>query len=165
MVSRLFVPQTFCSLRCPQLLQTVAPSELMEVKGRMVHVVTVRPWNEGNQDDEEIMLQLPAQLTQKDKVKLVNTLGVFYGILMFVKDVLDMSYYQIKSLNGETDTGNVELQPASLSLLTQDQLKERVGILTLGGIEEGTLFTVISTYPYIVGEGENLQEEILARVV
>ena len=132
-VSRLFVPQTFCSLGCPQLLQTVAPSELMEVKGRMVHVVTVRPWNERNQDDEEIMLQLPAQLTKKDKVKLVNTLGVFYGILMFVKDVLDMTYYQIKSRNGETDSdsGDVELQPASLSVLTQDQLRERVGILTL----------------------------------
>ena len=59
----------------------------------------------------------------------------------------------------------MELQAANLSLLTQDQLRERVGILTLGDIEERTLFTVISTYPYIVGEGENLQEEILARVV
>mgnify|MGYP001802121082 CR=1 FL=1 len=126
-VSRLFVPQSFCSLGCPQLLQTVAPSELMEVKGRMVHVVTVRPWNDGNQDDEEIMLQLPAQLTQKDKVMLVNTLGVFYGILMFVKEALDMTYHQIKSLKGETDsdTGDVELQPSSHSLLTQDQLRTR----------------------------------------
>ena len=37
--------------------------------------------------------------------------------------------------------------------------------LTLGDIGEGTLFTVISTSPYIVGEGETLREEILARVV
>ena len=59
-VSKLFVPQTFSSLWCPQVLQTVAPSELMEVNGRMVHVVTMRTWNYGKQDDEEIMVQLLA---------------------------------------------------------------------------------------------------------
>ena len=98
---------------------------------------------------------------------LVNTLVVFYGISMFVKDGVDMTYYQIKSLYGESDsdTGDVELQAANLSRLTQDQLRERVGIITLGDIDEGTLFTVISTYSYIVGEVENPQEEILARVV
>ena len=86
---------------------------------------------------------------------------------MFAKDGIDMSYYQIKCLYGETDsdTGDVELQAANLSLLTQDQLRERVGIITLGDIGEGTLFTVISTSPYMVGEGENIREEILARVV
>ena len=121
----------------------------------MVHVVTVRPWNDGKQDDEEIMVQLPARLTQKDKVMLVNTLVVFYGISMFVKDGVDMTYYQIKSLYGEpdSDTGDVELQAANLSLLTQDQLRERVEIITLGDFGEGTLFTVISTSPYIVGGG------------
>ena len=40
-----------------------------------------------------------------------------------------------------------------------------VGIITLGDIDEGVLFMVISTSPYIVGEGENMREEILARVV
>ena len=59
-VSKLFVPQTLSSHWCPQVLQTVAPSELMEVNGRMVHVVTMRPWKDGKQDDEEIMVQLPA---------------------------------------------------------------------------------------------------------
>ena len=59
-VSRLFVPETLSSLGCPAVLQTVGPSELMEVNGRMVHVVTVRPWNNGKRDDEEIMVQLPA---------------------------------------------------------------------------------------------------------
>ena len=133
----------------------------------MVQVVTVRPWNDGKQNDEEIMVQLPATLTQKDKVMLANTLVVFYGISMFVEDGVDMAYYQIKSLCGEpvSDTGDVKLQAANLSLLPQDQLRERVGIITLGDIEEGTLFTVISTSPYIVGEGENMREEILARVV
>ena len=98
---------------------------------------------------------------------LVNTLVVLYGISMFVKAELDMTYYYIKSLCGELDseTGDVELQAANLSLLTQDQLRERVRILTLGEIGEGTLFTEISTSPYIVGEGETLGEEILARVV
>ena len=64
----------------------------MEVNGRMVHVVTMRPWNDGKQDDETIMVQLPARLTQKDKVMLLNTLVVFYRISMFVKDGLDMTY-------------------------------------------------------------------------
>ena len=91
-VSRLFVPQTLSSLGCPQVLHTVAPSELLGVNGRMVHVVTVRPWNDGKQDDEEIMVQLPARLTQNNKVMLVNTLVVFYGISMFVKDGVDMIY-------------------------------------------------------------------------
>ena len=59
-VSKLFVPQTLSSHWCPQVLQTVAPSELMEVNGRMVHVVTMRPGKDGKQDDEEIMVQLPA---------------------------------------------------------------------------------------------------------
>ena len=155
-VSRLCVPQTLSSLGCPQVLQTMAPSELLEVNGRMVHVVTVRPWNDGKQDDEEIMVKLPARVTQKDKVMLVNTLVVFYGISMFVKDGVDMTYYQIKSLYGESDsdTGDVELQAANLSLLTQDQLRERVGIITLGDIGKGALFTVIPTSPYIIGEGK-----------
>ena len=127
-VSRLFVPETLSSLGCPAVLQTVGPSELMEVNGRMVHVVTVRPWNDGKRDDEEIMVQLPARLTQKDKEMLVNTLVVFYGISVFAKDGIDMTYYQIKCLYGEpdSDTGTVELQAASLSLLTQDQLREKV---------------------------------------
>ena len=56
------------------------PSELLEVNGREVHVVTARPWNERKQDDEEITVQLPARLTQKDKVMVVNTLVVFYRI-------------------------------------------------------------------------------------
>ena len=57
-----------------------------------------------------------------------------------------MTYYQIKSLYGEpdSDTGDVELQAANLSLLTQGQLRERVGIITLGDVNEGALFTVIS---------------------
>ena len=59
-VSKLFVPQTLSSLWCPQVLQTVAPSELMEVNGRTVNVVTMRPWKDGKQDDEEIIVQLPA---------------------------------------------------------------------------------------------------------
>ena len=103
----------------------------------MIHIVTVRPWNYGKRDDEEIMVQLPARLTQKDKVMLANTLVVFYGISMFVKDGVDMTYYQIKSLYGEpdSDTGDVELQAANLSLLTQDQFKERVGIITLGDLD------------------------------
>ena len=125
----------------------------------------MRPWNYGKKDDEEITDQLPAQLTQKDKVMLANTLVVFYGISMFVKDREDMTYYQIKSLYGEpdNDTGDVELHPANLSLLTQDQLRERVGIITLGDLDEGTLFIVISSSPYIIGEGENMRDEILAR--
>ena len=96
-----------------------------------------------------------------------NTLVVFYGISMFVKDGVDMSYYQNNSLDGEpySDTGDVELQAANLSLLTQDQLRERVGIITLGDLDEGTLFIVISSSPYIIGEGENMRDEILARVV
>ena len=72
-VNKLFVPQTLSSLGCPQVLQTVAPSELLEVNERMVLVVTARPWNDGKQDDEDIMVQLPARLTQKDKVMPVNT--------------------------------------------------------------------------------------------
>ena len=72
-VNKLFVPQTLSSLGCPQVLQSKAPSELLEVNGRVVHVVTVRPWNDGKQDDEEITVQLPARLTQKDKVMAVNT--------------------------------------------------------------------------------------------
>ena len=87
------------------------------------------------------MVQLPARLTQKDKVMLANTLVVFYGISMFVKDGVDMTHYQIKSLCWEPDrdTGDVKLQAANLSLLTQDQLRERVGIITLGDIEEGMM--------------------------
>ena len=50
-VSRLFVPETLSSLGCPAVLQTVGPSELMEVNGRMVRVVTVSPWNDGKRDD------------------------------------------------------------------------------------------------------------------
>ena len=113
------------------------------------------------------MVQLPARLTQKDKVMLANTLVVFYGISMFVKDGVDMTYYQIKSFYGELDsnTGDVELQAANLSLLTQDQLRERVGIITLGDLGEGTLLMVISTSPYIIGEGENMRDVILARIV
>ena len=97
-VSRLFVPPTLSSLGCPQVLQTVAPSELLEVNGRMVLVVTARPWNDGKQDDEDIMVQLPARLTQKYKVMLVNTLVVFYDISTFIIDGVDMTYSQIKSL-------------------------------------------------------------------
>ena len=55
-VSRLFVPETLSSLGCPAVLQTVGPSELMEVHVRMVHVVIVRPWNDGKRDDEETMV-------------------------------------------------------------------------------------------------------------
>ena len=79
----------------------------------------------------------------------------------------DMTYYQIKSLYREpdNDTEDVEHQAANLSLLTQDQLRERVGIITLGDLDEGTLFMVISTSPYIIGVGENMRDEILARVV
>ena len=71
---------------------------------------------------------------------------VFYGVSTFVKDGVDMTYYQIKSLYGEpdSDTGDVELQAANLSLLTQGQLRERVGIITLGDVNEGALLTVIS---------------------
>ena len=84
----------------------------------MVHAVTVRPWNDGKQGNKEITVQLPARLTQKDKVMLVNTLVVFYGISTFVKDGVDMTYYQIKSLYGEpdSDTGDVELHAANLPL-------------------------------------------------
>ena len=53
----------------------------------------------------------------------------------------------------------------SLSILTQDQLREKVGIIILRHVDEGALFTVISTSPYMVGEGENMREDILARVV
>ena len=86
----------------------------------MVHIVTVRPWNDGKQDDEAIMVQLPARLTQKAKQMLANTLVVFYGIPMFVKDGVDMTYYQIKSLYGEPDshTGDIKLQAANMPLLT-----------------------------------------------
>ena len=71
---------------------------------------------------------------------------VFYGVSAFVKDGVDMTYYQIKSLYGEPDsvTGDVELQAANLSLLTQGKLRERVGIITLGDVNEGALLTVIS---------------------
>ena len=122
----------------------------------MVHAVTVRPWNDGKHGNKEITVQLPARLTQKDKVMLVNTLVVFSGISTFVKDGVDMTYYQIKSLYGEpdSDTGDVERKSTSW-----------VGIITLGDIDEGVLFMVISTSPYIVGEGENMREKILARVV
>ena len=51
-----------------------------------------------------------------------------------------------------------------ICLSLQDQLRERVGIITLGYIDEGTLFKVISTSRYIVGEGENMREDILSRV-
>ena len=165
--SNLFVPQTLSSLGCPQVLQTVASSELMEVDRQLVHVVTVRPYMDGKQDDEEIMVLLPARLIQKDKVMFANTLVVFYGISMFVKDGLDMTYYQTKTLYGkpDSDTSEEELQAANFSLLTQDQSKERFGILTLGDIGEGTLFTVMSTSPYVVGEGENLREEFGAKIV
>ena len=80
------------------------------------------------QDDEEITVQLTARLTQKDKVMAVNTLVVFYGISTFVKDGVDMTYYQIKCLYGEPDSlqGDVELQAANLSILTQDQLRKRL---------------------------------------
>ena len=166
-VDRMFVPQTLSSLGCPQVLQTMAPSELLEVNGREVHVVTVRSWNDGKQDDEEITVQLPARLTQKGKVMAVNTLVIFYGISTFVRDGVDMTYYQITCLHGEPDSrkGDVELQAAGLSILTQDQLREKVGIITLGDLGEGALFTVISTSPYMVGEGERMREDILARVV
>ena len=122
---------------------------------------------DGKQDDEEIMVQLPARLIQKEKVMFANTLVVFYGISMFFKDGLDMTYYQIKTLYGkrDSDTSEVELQAAIFSLLTQDQSRERFGILTLGDIGEGTLFTVMSTSPYVVGEGENLREELVAKIV
>ena len=108
-----------------------------------------------------------SQLNHKDKVMAVNTLVVFYGISTFVKDGVDMTYYQIKCLHGEPDSvkGDVELQAANLSILTHDQLREEVGIITLGDVDEGALFTVISTSPYMVGEGENMREDILARVV
>ena len=108
-----------------------------------------------------------SQLNHKDKVMAVNTLVVFYGISTFVKDEVDMTYYQIKCLHGEPDSvkGDVELQAANLSILTHDQLREKVGIITLGDVDEGALFTVISTSPYMVGEGENMREDILARVV
>ena len=145
----------------------MAPSELLEVNGREVHVVTVRPWNDGKQEDEEITVQLPARLTQKGKVMAVNTLVVFYGISTFVRDGVDMTYYQIKCLYGEPDSvqGDVELQAANLSILTQDQLREKVGIITLGDVDEGVVITVISTSPYMVGEVEKIREDILARVV
>ena len=86
----------------------------------------------------------------------MNTLMVFYGISVFAKD---------GRREPDSDTRTVELQESSLSLLTQDQLREKVGVITLGDIEEGALFTVISTSPYMVGEGENMREDILARVV
>ena len=72
-MNKLFVPQTLSSLGCPQVLQTMATSELLEVNGLVVHVVTVRPWDDGKQGDEVITVQLPARLTQKDKVMPVNT--------------------------------------------------------------------------------------------
>ena len=86
------------------------------------------------------MVQLPARITLKDKVMLANTLVVCYGISMFAKAGLDMTSFQIKSLHGEpdSDTSEVELQAANLTLLTQDQLRERAGILTLGDIGEGS---------------------------
>ena len=69
------------------------------------------------------MVLLPARLIQKDKVMFANTLVVFYGISMFVKDGLDMTYYQTKTLYGkpDSDTSEEELQAANFSLLTQDQ--------------------------------------------
>ena len=59
----------------------------------------------------------------------------------------------------------MELQAANLFILTQDQLREKVGIITLGDVDEGALFTEIWASPYMVGEGENMREDILARVV
>ena len=50
----------------------------------------------------------------------------------------------------------MELQAAKLSILTQDQLREKVRIITLGDVDEGALFMVISTSLYMVGEGENM---------
>ena len=73
----------------------MAPSELLKVNGREFHAVNVEPWNNGKQDDEEITVQLPAQLTQKDKVMAVNTLVVFYKNSTYVRDGVDMTYYQI----------------------------------------------------------------------
>ena len=45
-VNRMFVPQTVSSLGCPQVLRTMAPSELLKVNGRVVYVLTVRSWND-----------------------------------------------------------------------------------------------------------------------
>ena len=69
-----------------------------------------------------------------------------------------MTHYQIKCLYGEQDSvkGDVELQAAKLSILTQDQLREKVRIITLGDVDEGALFMVISTSLYMVREGENM---------
>jgi hypothetical protein len=166
-VDKLFVPQSLSSLGCPQVLQTVGQSELTECNGRMVHVVAVKPWKKGRQEEEEIMVQLPVRLTENNKIMLENTLVVFYGISAFTRDGVDMTYYQIKSFFGEPDSRpeEVSLQAANLSLLDHDQLKERVGILSLADLGEGAMFTVISTKPYIVGEGENMREEMVAKIV
>ena len=91
----------------------MAPSELLEVNGRELHGVTKKPWNDWKQDDEEITVQLPARPTQKDKVMAVNNLVLSYAISTFVKDGVDMTYYEIKCLHGELDNvhGDVHSRP------------------------------------------------------
>ena len=50
--------------------------------------------------------------------EISNCVVLFYGISTFVKDGVDMTYYQIKCLCGEPDSvkGDVELQATNLSL-------------------------------------------------
>ena len=101
-----------------------------------------------------------SQLNPKVQGDVGEHSGGLLWDLMFAKDGIDMTYYQIKCLYGEldSDTGDVELQVANLYLL------KSVGVITLEDIGEGTLFTLISTSPYMVGEGGNMGD-ILPRVV
>ena len=66
----------------------------------------------------------------------------------------------------QVDCGVVNMGATSSSCrLDLERTLDMISYCDKRDIEEGALFTVISTSPCMVGEGENMREDILAGIV
>ena len=164
----MFVPKTLSTVGCPAVLQLVADGERGEVGGKEdQHLATVKMWRDGAADDGELMMSLPSRLGKPGEGLKKDTLVVFYDMVHFKHNEEDRHFFKVKTLLEEAGSSlsEIEATAAGLSLLSKEQLHERIGCYSLSDLKQGDLFVVLSTSPFAVGEGDKKREDLLAVVV
>ena len=138
------------------------------IDGSNDHIVTVREWKDGKPREVETLMRLPERLGNKDKPLHKNSLVVFYDKKHFQKEGEDRTFFRVTSYFEEKKNlskSEVEKAAAELSLLSKRALIEKVGCNSLGELEVGAVFTVLSVKSVFMGEGQNRYEALIGTVV